>query len=513
MNQIKWKRLLDAGHRISLVLLSLICFSGIAFSAAQNHNDMDIVTAVEVELMMDQAVPSYLLDVRCKEGIVTLAGTVNNLLARDRARDIAETVKGVRAVVNRINVDPVKERSDDAIHSDVVNALYTNPATEYFDIAVSVEKGKTTLTGTVDSYVEKRLAEKVTKGISGVVSVENQIEMKYKTDRSDSDFRHDIKESMRWDTLVDQNLIRVTVKGKQVTLKGTVGSAAEKSRAITHAWMPGIKDVDADGLKVERWARDPDLRTNKYTLKPDKEIKAAVESALLHDPRVLSTRVSTRVTDGIVTLSGRVNYLQAKRAAAQDARNTVGVVRVKNHLKVVPPVKTIGNAELEDKILERLDADAYLGDYDFKANVIAGAADLYGTVDTYYEKIRAEDLASEIAGILYVDNNIVVKKTWHPMVFNPYVDESSTEDYAWHTFKPGITTHKSDWKITENIRDELFWSPFVDADQVTVVVDDGKATLTGQVDSWSEYDAATQNALQGGAVSVDNDLTISYLAP
>ena len=99
------------------------------------------------------------------------------------------------------------------------------------------------------------------------------------------------------------------------------------------------------------------------------------------------------------------------------------------------------------------------------------------------------------------------------MVFNPYVDESSTEDYAWHTFKPGITTHKSDWKITENIRDELFWSPFVDADQVTVVVDDGKATLTGQVDSWSEYDAATQNALQGGAVSVDNDLTISYLAP
>jgi len=44
-------------------------------------------------------------------------------------------------------------------------------------------------------------------------------------------------------------------------------------------------------------------------------------------------------------------------------------------------------------------------------------------------------------------------------------------------------------------------------------VDDGKATLTGQVDSWSEYDAAAQNALEGGAVVVDNELTISRLNP
>jgi len=34
------------------------------------------------------------------------------------------------------------------------------------------------------------------------------------------------------------------------------------------------------------------------------------------------------------------------------------------------------------------------------------------------------------------------------------------------------------------------------------------AELTGTVDSWSERDAATDNAYEGGAVSVDNDLEV-----
>ena len=33
-------------------------------------------------------------------------------------------------------------------------------------------------------------------------------------------------------------------------------------------------------------------------------------------------------------------------------------------------------------------------------------------------------------------------------------------------------------------------------------------TLTGTVDSWGEYSAATDNAYEGGAVHVDNDLVV-----
>jgi osmotically-inducible protein OsmY len=40
--------------------------------------------------------------VNTRDGIVTLSGWVDNLLAKERAGQIAESVKGVRAVVNRI---------------------------------------------------------------------------------------------------------------------------------------------------------------------------------------------------------------------------------------------------------------------------------------------------------------------------------------------------------------------------------------------------------------------------
>jgi osmotically-inducible protein OsmY len=54
----------------------------------------------------------------------------------------------------------------------------------------------------------------------------------------------------------------------------------------------------------------------------------------------------------------------------------------------------------------------------------------------------------------------------------------------------------------------MWWSPFVDADDVTIRVSDGVATLTGEVDSWSELRAATENAFEGGARWVRNDLEV-----
>jgi osmotically-inducible protein OsmY len=67
-------------------------------------------------------------------------------------------------------------------------------------------------------------------------------------------------------------------------------------------------------------------------------------------------------------------------------------------------------------------------------------------------------------------------------------------------------TVRSEWEIVEDIRDELFWSPFVDSDDIMVTVDDGTATLTARVESLDERCAATENAFEGGAVA--NDLRI-----
>jgi osmotically-inducible protein OsmY len=479
--------------------------------AALDVTDTNIEIAIEDELMQDQAVPSYLVDIACTNGIVTLTGSVDNLLAKERALAIAETVKGVRSVINRIEVNPLTEKSDPDIRTDVIQSMAVDPVTELFEIDVSVNDKVVTLKGEVNSYIEKQAAGKVVKAVSGVKEVKNLIIFDHKTSRPDADFANDIAQTLAWDTLVDDGLIQVSVKNHNVELKGTVGSAAEKTRAINHAWLPGIKQVDASQLKVDRWARDKDLRAEKYLLKPDDKIKNAVEKAILYDPRVLSTQVNTQVDNGLVTLTGKVNTLSAKQAAAQDARNTVGVIRVKNQIKVTPLPHALSNEELEQKIQNKFKRDTYVTASEINVTVLSGIVNLYGTVDTHYEKARAEDLASEVRGVYAVNNYLLAHKKWDPFVYKPYVDDSYIYDYDWYAYQPNVTATKNDQEIKNNIESEMFWTPFVDSDQVTVRVDDGKATLTGKVDSWSEYNAATQNALEGGAVVVDNELTISSI--
>jgi osmotically-inducible protein OsmY len=66
----------------------------------------------------------------------------------------------------------------------------------------------------------------------------------------------------------------------------------------------------------------------------------------------------------------------------------------------------------------------------------------------------------------------------------------------------------SDAQISKAIRRQLMWSPFVEAEEVNVDVQDGRAILTGAVDSLSERIQATSNAYAGGALAVDNRLRV-----
>ncbi|MFW6241488.1 MAG: BON domain-containing protein, partial [Thermodesulfobacteriota bacterium] len=357
-------------------------------------------------------------------------------------------------------------------------------------------------------WQERQLAEKVAAGVRGVTAVRNDLEVNYQADRPDGDIRNDIQEALRWDTLVDHGLIDVSVDDGEVTLTGTVGSAAEKSRAITDAWVANVTDMDATGLKVELWARDPSMREGKYADLSDETIRNALIRALARDPRVYSFNVRPEVDGGVVTLRGKVDNLKARRAAAEVARSTVGVHSVNNRVKV----RTAADAARSDEAIEAdiraaLTRDPFVDRFEIVVDSIGGVVSLAGTVDSYYEKSRADDVASRVDGVITVDNNLMVTDQLDPYAYNPYVDDTYVYDYDWYDYQPAYT-FETDAEILDDIRGELFWSPFVDSDEVTVMVEDGVATLTGTVDSWSEYQAARENAYEGGATWVDNNLTV-----
>ncbi|MGD8397103.1 MAG: BON domain-containing protein [Candidatus Eiseniibacteriota bacterium] len=470
-------------------------------------DDPSIRDAIDDAFFVDPVVPYDRIDVQTHDGIVTLEGTVTNLLASDRATQIAETVKGVRSVVNRIDIEPATQRSDGAIRSDIQAALAADAATEGYEVGVSVDHGAVTLSGTVDSWEEKYLSNQVARGVRGVVEVTDRIEVDRDTTRTDSQIRHEVIAALRWDTLIDGALIDVAVHDGVVTLSGTVGSAAEKTRALMHGWTAGVIQVNADGLAVERWARDPDLRAGKYADVTDTEIRQAIEDALRHDPRVRSSDLEPGVHLGRVTLRGTVESPAEKRAAIRDARNTVGVIDVEDRIKIRTAVD-VDDRELERTIEQALLRNPYVSRFEISVDVLNGVARLSGQVDTDFEKARAGDIAERIAGVTWVDNDLSVSDPRQVPELDPYVDGHDAWDYEWFNYDPAPLP-VSDAALTANIENELWWSPYVDSEDVTVEVDEGVATLTGTVDSWSERRAATENAYDGGALRVVNQLVVA----
>jgi osmotically-inducible protein OsmY len=479
-------------------------------SPAQPPTDQQVADAVEDEMRVDPAVQVNDIDLTVSNGIVTLRGDVSNLLSRERAVRLAETVRGVSAVVNLLRVRPYWGRTDREIERDAELALVRDPATDSWEIEVEVENAHATLTGTVDSWQEKQLAATVVKGVRGISGISDEIIVDSHGHRVDAEIQHDIEQALHWDVLVDDGLIVVDVEEGDVHLTGIVGSLAEKRRARYEAWVTGVRSVDASGLEVAGWARDEALREDKYVAKADADIEKAVESALFYDPRVVSTNVRVDSVLGTVTLRGKVEDLRAKRAAMQDARNTVGVVHVNDRLKVRPADGKLVDAEIESNLDEALMRDPFVERFEIGVNVANGTAYLSGRVDSHFEKIRAERVAERTYGVKTVHNSLLVDydSASYPLVYDPYVYDWYPWDYPWYGFEPRYT-HLSDVAIRAEIVNELWWSPFVDSDEVNITVENGVATLSGTVDTWGERHAAERNAYEGGAVWVDNDLGVS----
>jgi osmotically-inducible protein OsmY len=240
--------------------------------------------------------------------------------------------------------------------------------------------------------------------------------------------------------------------------------------------------VDPLGRDDKMW------RVDKPGPKPDDDVRQALEDVFSYDPRISRSDLKIMVNNGIVTLKGRVENLAAKQAAQWDAENTLGVWQVKNHLKVRPEL--IGpqtrpmpdtDADLARDVRAVLARSPYVHQHEIGVTVNNRLVILRGTVDSAFEKKMAGEAVSLLRGVAAVVNNLELNRNWKA---------------------------KDDWEIEQDIGSELWWSPFVDEDSVSVTVSDGIATLTGEVDTLRNRRAATKNAYDGGARQVRNRLKV-----
>lgn len=466
----------------------------------------EIKAAIEDELYHDVLLSLDDVNVSVDAGTAALSGTVASLTAKERAADVARTVKGVTSVANKLTVHPYVQRTAEELESAITQALLLNPATESFQVQVQAEPdGSVRLSGNVESWAERELAARVAQGIVGVTDVSNDLQVSHASPRLDTEIAAEVERMLQWDAYVEDSQIDVRVRDGVVALSGSVGSAAEKDRAVRMAWTAGTRAVDADKLRITADGTDG---INKQSAQlSDANIADAVKRRLQSSPYAPQTPIDVLVDDRVVTLSGAVDSLKAKRVANTIATQTNGVTHVRDRLRVRRNGSAPTDEELRSRIEGALAANAITEAYEISVNVNRGNATLTGQVDTWLEKGAADDVVANVTGVRDVDNDLRVTNAAERLAFDPYVDAWSIYDFDWYQPAP-VTVWKLDSVLEQEIENELMWSPFVDANEVNVTVDDGVATLTGSVDSLAESSAAQENAFEGGAAGVINELRI-----
>jgi len=215
-------------------------------------------------------------------------------------------------------------KTDAQIQQDVTNELKWNAMLSTTDITATVTNGVVTLTGTVNTYANKPAAEKACMRISGVKSVNNEIEVRVTSTskRTDADLTEAITNTLKWHSLIPQDKIRVRVEDGWSTIEGEVEWEYQKNaaRGLVDNLI-GVRGV-TNLVKVV-----PPVSTPK-------EIKEKLTACYARHAGIDPTKIKVEVTGSKVTLTGTVRSLAEKKEAEYTALSAPGVTHVDNLLDV-----------------------------------------------------------------------------------------------------------------------------------------------------------------------------------
>jgi len=213
--------------------------------------DKDLRLDIIDELDFEPGIDAADIGVAVDDGVVTLTGHVASYAERLNARRIVESIRGVRAIADKIEVRPAGAdvTSDDEIARRVADLLAWNASVPAEKVRVTVSKGIVTLEGELEWRYQAEAAERAVSRLAGIVGIGNHLTVRPAVRAEDVSDR--IRKALLRDAELDASGIRVAVEGGQVTLEGRVRYLGERRSAERAAWaVPGVTNV-VDRLLVQ----------------------------------------------------------------------------------------------------------------------------------------------------------------------------------------------------------------------------------------------------------------------
>ncbi len=217
-------------------------------------------------------------------------------------------------------------KSDIEIQKDVIEQLKWEPFLNAAQIGVAVKNGIVTLSGQVDAYSKKILAEKTTKKVAGVKAIAEDIQVGispvYK--KTDTEIAEAVVNALKWHTMIPDEKIKVSVEDGNVKLEGDVEWEYQRNQAKTAVEnLSGVRFV-----------------TNLVAVKPKitpYELQQKINSSFQRSANIDSSRITAEVLGSKITLRGKVRSFAEKEDAENAVWSAPGVVSVENKLLIEEP--------------------------------------------------------------------------------------------------------------------------------------------------------------------------------
>ena len=209
--------------------------------------------------------------------------------------------------------------------------------------------------------------------------------------------QHDVIEQLKWNPKINASEIGVSVHNGIVTLSGQLDTYEKKLEAEKEA---------AKVFGVKAIAEDIQIGVSLTSTKTDSEIAESVTNAFNWHTSIPSQQVKIKVENGIVTLSGEVDWHYQRRAAYDAVSKLFGVRLVLNNITIKPQASS---TDIKDKICAAFQRSATIEAKKIHVDVRGGRITLSGQVRSDAERKEAENAVWQAQGVFRINNNLEVE--------------------------------------------------------------------------------------------------------